>query len=211
MLTLEARYTKNGEEVRLPIHPQLVELMTEWLPEAMQGVPLLPGFGKKKAWLMVKKDLERIYIPYESKDGTADYHAIGRCSYITQLLVNGVPIHQAMKLARHHSIEMTQRYAKVRQDEAVAALQKLPPAPISGQWKSQRLKGNESPVESRPVPKTSTRERSVKSSRTGRSVPSRSRKSGGGAPSRTPPESGGGGDRTRVPRYLHGRLYVCSG
>jgi site-specific recombinase XerD len=61
---------------------------------------------------MVKRDLERIGVPDHTKDGTVDYHAIGRCSYITQLLVNGVPIHQAMKLARHHSVEMTQRYAK---------------------------------------------------------------------------------------------------
>ncbi len=81
-----------------------------------------------------------------------------------QLLINGVPIHQAMKLARHHSIEMTQRYTKVRQDEAVAAFSKLPPAPISGQWKSQSLKGNESPIVSRTVPKKAARRRAAKSS-----------------------------------------------
>jgi integrase len=202
MLSLAAKYTKNGEEVLLPMHPQLVELMAEWLPQLIPGEPLLPGFARKKAWLMVKKDLERIGVAYETNDGTADYHAIGRCSYITQLLVNGVPIHQAMKLARHNSIEMTQRYAKVRQDEAVAALRKLPSAPIPGQRKSQWLKGKESPAESRPVPKTAPRARGVKSSRVGRSVPQRARESGGGDLRRTPPKSGGGGNRTRGPWAL---------
>jgi hypothetical protein len=170
--------------------------------DAEAGEPLLPGFAKKKAWLMVKKDPEPIGIPYETKDGTADFHAIGRRSYITQLLVNGVPIHQAMKLARHHSIEMTQRYAKVRQDEAVAALRKLPHAPISGQWKSQRLKENESPNESRSVPKTVSRAHTMKISRVGRSLPSRSRVSWGGDLRRTPPKCGG--NRTPMELFLAG-------
>jgi integrase len=209
MLALEAKYTKNSEPVELPMHPQLVELMVEWLPDAKPGLPLLPGFAKKKAWLMVKKDLERIGVAYKTKDGTADYHAVGRCSFITQLLVNGVPIHQAMKLARHHSIEMTSRYAKTRQEEAVAALNKLPSAPFSGQWKRQRLKGNERPSESRPDRNKAVHTRDVTSSRENRCVPQRSRVSGGGDLSRTPPKSGGGGNRTRVPKQLHASFYVC--
>ena len=188
MLHLEAEHTKNGEEVNLPIHPQLVELMTEWMPGLIPQKPLLPGFACKKAWLMVKRDLERIGTPYENKDGTADYHAVGRCSYITQLLVNGVPIHQAMKLARHHSIEMTQRYAKVNQDDAVQAMNKLPRAPIPGQWKSQCLNGNESPAVSRPVPKKAARRRAAKSLRKGACVPERAPESGGGDECRTPPD-----------------------
>ncbi len=198
ILTLAARYTKNGEEAELPMHPQLVELMEEWLPDAKSQEPLLPRFAKKKAWLMVKKDLERIGIPYNTKDGTADYHAIGRCSYITQLLVNGVPIHQAMKLARHNSIEMTQRYAKVSQDEAVAALRKLPSAPISGQWKSQRLNGKESPTGSQSVPQRAASTRDANPVQLSSSVPQGPHVSWDGDDSRHPLESGGGGNRTHA-------------
>lgn len=44
---------------------------------------------------MVKKDLERVGIPYETQEGVADFHAAGRHSYITGLVRAGVPLHEA--------------------------------------------------------------------------------------------------------------------
>ena len=41
---------------------------------------LFPRIERKKTWLMVKKDLERIGIPYETPEGIADFHAAGRHS-----------------------------------------------------------------------------------------------------------------------------------
>ena len=43
---------------------------------------------------MVKKDLERVGIPYETADGIADFHAAGRHSHITGLLKNGATLVQ---------------------------------------------------------------------------------------------------------------------
>ena len=41
---------------------------------------LFPQIERKKTWLMVKKDLERVGIPYETPEGIADFHAAGRHS-----------------------------------------------------------------------------------------------------------------------------------
>ena len=38
---------------------------------------------------MIKKDLERAGIPYQTEEGTADFHAVGRHTHITELLRNG--------------------------------------------------------------------------------------------------------------------------
>src|SRR2546428_737017 len=66
--------------------------------------PLFPRLDRKKTWLMVKKDLERIGIPYETPEGIADFHAAGRHSYVTGLLRNGASIVEAKELARHADV-----------------------------------------------------------------------------------------------------------
>ena len=47
---------------------------------------LFSNLGKRKTWLMVQKDLERVGIPYVTPDGIADFHAAGRHTYITELI-----------------------------------------------------------------------------------------------------------------------------
>ncbi len=58
---------------------------------------------------MVRKDLERVGIPYESEDGIADFHASGRHTYITELLPNGASSTEAKELARHSDIKKTMK------------------------------------------------------------------------------------------------------
>ena len=55
---------------------------------------------------MVKKDLERVGIPYENELGIADFHAAGRHSHITELLRNGTSLVEAKELARHSDVNM---------------------------------------------------------------------------------------------------------
>ena len=54
----------------------------------------------RKYGRMVKLDLERAGIPYETPEGTADFHAAGRHTYITELLRSGVSLVEARELAR---------------------------------------------------------------------------------------------------------------
>ncbi len=58
---------------------------------------------------MVKKYLERVAILYETDQGIADFHAVGRHTYITELLRNGASLPEAKELARHADIKMTMR------------------------------------------------------------------------------------------------------
>ena len=74
---------------------------------------LFPKLDRKKTWLMVKKDLERVGIAYETEEGIADFHAAGRHTHITELLRNGATLAEAKELARHSDVKMTMRYTHI--------------------------------------------------------------------------------------------------
>jgi hypothetical protein len=81
---------------------------------------------------MVRKDLERIGIPYETEEGIADFHAAGRASHITEMLRSGADLVQVMKQARHSDVKMTLRYFKGNLSDQQQAVSKLPmPADLS--------------------------------------------------------------------------------
>ena len=75
---------------------------------------------------MVKKDLERVKIPYRTDEGIADFHASGRHTYITELLRNGTSLPEAMKLARHSDVKMTMKYTHIGLNDQHLAVQNLP-------------------------------------------------------------------------------------
>ena len=75
---------------------------------------------------MVKKDLERIGIPYETPDGIADFHAAGRHSHITGLVRSGATIMEAKELARHADIRQTVKYTHIGMKDRAEALAGLP-------------------------------------------------------------------------------------
>ena len=125
-LELEAGCSKHRRRDELPLHPDLVEMVRDWTAPLAPGEPLFPRLDRKKTWLMVKKDLERIGIPYETKDGIADFHATGRVSHITELLKGGVKLNVTKDLARHTDIRMTIRYDRSGLHEQARALQSLP-------------------------------------------------------------------------------------
>ena len=64
-------------------------MLREWLVGVGPDQLLFPKLARRRTWLMVKKDLERIGIPYETAEGIADFHAAGRHSHITGLVRNG--------------------------------------------------------------------------------------------------------------------------
>ena len=108
-LTVEAACSKHRRKDVLPLHPELVSLLREWLAGLDPGNVLFPMLAKRRTWLMVKKDLERVGIPYETPDGIADFHAAGRHTHITELLRNGASLPEAKELARHTDVKMTMR------------------------------------------------------------------------------------------------------
>ncbi|MBI2805508.1 MAG: site-specific integrase [Planctomycetes bacterium] len=90
---------------------------------------------------MVKKDLARVGIPYETDEGVADFHAAGRHTYITELLRNGASLPEAKELARHTDVKMTMRYTHIGLDDQSKAIAGLClPAPV--QQNSELLDGS---------------------------------------------------------------------
>lgn len=73
-VTVEAANSKHLHK-DVPLHPELVTLLRQWLTGLQPGEKLFPILGRRRTWLMVKKDLERVGIAYENEDGIADFYA----------------------------------------------------------------------------------------------------------------------------------------
>jgi site-specific recombinase XerD len=125
-LTVEAACSKSRRKDVLPLHPEFLVELREWLAGRKPDEPLFPKLAKRRTWLMVKKDLERAGIAYITAEGIADFHAAGRHSHITGLVRNGASLPEAQKLARHSDIKMTMRYTHIGMDDKVRAIAGLP-------------------------------------------------------------------------------------
>jgi len=124
-VTVEAACSKHRRKDVLPLHHELVVLLKGWLT----GDPnesLFPKLAKRRTWLMVKLDLKRAGIPYQTDEGIADFHAAGRHTHITELLRNGTSLPEAMRLARHSDVKMTMRYTHIGINDQHRAIQNLP-------------------------------------------------------------------------------------
>ena len=126
IVTVDAAHSKHRRKDVLPLHPELVAMLRIWLVDAEPNESLFPNLAKRRTWLMVKKDLERVGIPYETPDGIADFHAAGRHTHITELLRNGASLVEARELARHSDIKMTMKYTHIGVEDQARALQNLP-------------------------------------------------------------------------------------
>jgi integrase len=134
-VTVAATASKHRQEDVLPLHPELVPMLREWLKGLQPGEKLFPRLGQRKTHVMVKKDLERVGIAYETEEGIADFHASGRHTYITELLRNGVSLPEAKELARHSDIKTTMRYTHIGihdQAKAITALRLVQPQNLAG-------------------------------------------------------------------------------
>ncbi|WP_417850278.1 tyrosine-type recombinase/integrase [Thalassoglobus sp.] len=125
-VTVEAANSKHRKQDVLPLHPEFVQLLTSWLKGFKPKQKLFPDLEKKRTWLMVKKDLERVGIPYRNEHGIADFHAAGRHTHITELLRNGASLPEAQQLARHSDIKQTMKYTHIGIEDQAKAVANLP-------------------------------------------------------------------------------------
>jgi hypothetical protein len=108
------------------MHPELVSMVRSWISGLSPADKLFPKLAKRRTWLMVKKDLERVGIAYETADGIADFHAAGRHSHITGLMRSGATLPEAQKLARHTDIKQTMKYTHIGINDQAKAVSNLP-------------------------------------------------------------------------------------
>ena len=125
-VTVEAVASKHSKKDVLPLHPELVKLLRVWLEGIKPASQLFPKLAKRRTSLMVKKDLERVGIPYKTEDGFADFHAAGRHTHITELLRNGTTLPEARELARHSDVRTTMRYTHIGLNDQAKAVANLP-------------------------------------------------------------------------------------
>ena len=123
---IHATISKHRRVDLLPLHPELVPVLREWLAGMNPDQLLFPKLANRKTWVMVKRDLERVGIPYETKEGVADFHAIGRHTHITQLFRSGASMTQARQLARHSDVKTTMGYTHIGMEDQAQALAALP-------------------------------------------------------------------------------------
>ena len=125
-VTVEARDSKHRKKDTLPLHGELVGMIGEWVQGMAPDEALFPRLKQRKAYFMIQRDLEEAGIPYETEDGVADFHAAGRHTHITQLLMSGVKLVEAKELARHSDVRMTMKYTHVRLEDQAKAVNLLP-------------------------------------------------------------------------------------
>ncbi len=125
-VTVAATASKHRQEDVLPLHPELAVMLGQWLKGMQPGDKLFPRLGQRKTHVMVRKDLERVGIPYENEEGIADFHASGRHTYITELLRNGASLPEAKELARHSDIKTTMKYTHIGINDQARAIAALP-------------------------------------------------------------------------------------
>jgi site-specific recombinase XerD len=125
-VTVAAACSKHRRKDVLPLHPEMVLLLREWLKGLKPTEYLFPLLGKKKLSEMIQLDLKRAGIPYKTAEGFADFHAAGRHTYITQLLRSGASLPEAKELARHSDVKMTMRYTHIGIDDQAKAIGNLP-------------------------------------------------------------------------------------
>ncbi len=122
-VTIAAACSKHRRTDVLPLHGYLVKMLKEWLKSVAADEIIFPKLARRRTSLMVKKDLVRAGIPYETPEGIADFHAAGRHTHITELLRNGATLPEAKELARHTDIKMTLKYTHIGLEDRAKAVQ----------------------------------------------------------------------------------------
>ncbi len=104
-------------------------MLKVWLAPLKDSKKLFPLLAKKKLSEMIARDLKLAGIPYQTEEGTADFHAAGRHTFITELLRNGTSLPEAKELARHTDVQMTMRYTRIGLQDQAQAVKNLPFTP----------------------------------------------------------------------------------
>lgn len=126
-ITVEAAYSKHRREDVLPLHPELSDIIQEWITGKPKDQNLWPGTWaeKRKGHKIIKRDLQEASIPYCDDYGNFDFHSL-RGQFITDLVRSDLHPKEAQDLARHSTITLTMDYyTKLTLHDTSAALSKL--------------------------------------------------------------------------------------
>jgi len=132
-VTVEAAYTKNKQRAEIDLKrrtaAEIQILLSNKLHDAQAfAVPAQPA-------KMLKRDLALAEIPYDTDEGTADFHSL-RHTFITNLARRGVHPKDAQTLARHSTITLTMdHYTHTKRESLRKIIEKSPDLTIQKQEK----------------------------------------------------------------------------
>ena len=150
VVVVEAAYSKHRRRDEVPLHPNLVSELRQWLTGKPAGEPVWPGKWAKhnEGCDMMRRDLEIArtawieeagsdarergerersnFLTYRDGEGrVADFHGL-RHTFITESVRAGVAPKDAKELARHSTITLTMdRYSHVTVRDTAAAVARL--------------------------------------------------------------------------------------
>ena len=146
-ITVEAGYSKHRREDVLPLHPELVLRLREWLPgrdrrssdePSVLAFPHPADLSQIRLWSgtwaenrhgaeMLRHDLKATRIPYKDHAGRVfDFHAL-RHQFISMLAAAGVHPKAAQELARHSDINLTMsKYTHIKLNDLKNAIGEMP-------------------------------------------------------------------------------------
>ena len=103
---VRASISKNKKEARIPLIPELEELLASFRPKDAKPNDRVFKEGVPRC-ATLRKDLKAASIPYIDESGRyADFHAL-RYTFNTWLQTNGVPPRIAQELMRHSDRRLT--------------------------------------------------------------------------------------------------------
>jgi integrase len=124
-VTVEARYTKNGQTATLALPDDLAPDLAAFVAMLPTGAPVfsLPaGYGAK----ILRHDLAVADIPYrDGADRVFDFHSL-RCMLATLADQQGVSPRVVQRMMRHSTLELTGRYTRPRSADIEAAVGRMP-------------------------------------------------------------------------------------
>ena len=122
----ESGYTKNHQRAEQPLPASSLPALRAWLASKPARQHVFDGVPRPRTGLMLKLDLERAGIPFETPEGVIDLHSL-RHGYITTLALSGVPVKTLQTLARHADPRLTLGvYAHASLFDTSGAVEALP-------------------------------------------------------------------------------------
>jgi integrase len=134
VVVVKAGHSKHRREDRQPLPAAAPAWLRPWLETRTPGKTMFGTMGRPAK--MLRADLARIEVPYQTDEGVIDFHAL-RGSAVTHWVDSGIEPSVAQKLARHSTITLTMdRYKRTTPTQIRDALDSAnqpedkPPGPV---------------------------------------------------------------------------------
>jgi len=122
LVVVEAAYSKRRRRDEQPIPTRIVEELRSFLSAKDTDSLVWPGNWNEKAAKMLRADLKKAGLEYETDSGVFDFHSL-RHYFVSNLSRGGIHPKMAQKLARHSDINLTMNtYTHVELEELAKEL-----------------------------------------------------------------------------------------